>query len=64
MWKQILNAILWLVVRFFKRRDDPQKQYERARQENARIIADHDADGLNRKLDRLTDRVPDSSDSE
>lgn len=54
----ILSSVFWLIVRIFKRRDDPQRQYERNRNENAKIIADGDADSLNRKLDAGVNRLP------
>jgi hypothetical protein len=60
IWK-IIASIFWLIVRWFKRKDDPRIQYDKAKEENARIIASGDADSLNRKLDADCDRLPDNA---
>ena len=53
-----IGKFLW---RYFCRKDDPQIQYDKAKEENARIIATGDADSLNRKLDADCDRLPDNA---
>jgi hypothetical protein len=54
----ILNFVCWVVKRCFMRADDPQRQYDKAKTDNAKIIHSGDAAGLNRKLDDGTDRLP------
>jgi predicted nuclease of predicted toxin-antitoxin system len=60
----IISNIFWLIVRGFKRADDPNRIYEKAKAENARIIATHDADALNRSIDAATGRVSGTSGSD
>jgi hypothetical protein len=57
----ILKSVFWLVVNFFKWKNNPQRQYDNAKQENARIIVNGDQDALNRKLNNLTDQLPKSN---
>lgn len=67
MYARIVSIILWLVQRFLKKKDDPQRKYEQDKVDNGRFVEEGDADAINIKLDRSTDRMPnrpDSSDSE
>jgi len=60
MVASILSIIViggWLLKRFLTKRDDPAAQYQREKDENAKIVNTGDADAVNRKLDDLTDRV-------
>lgn len=56
----IVAGLIWLLQRWLKRKDDPQRQYQQSKNENARIIENGDADALNRKLDADLDRLPDT----
>jgi hypothetical protein len=54
----VIASVLWLVLRYFKRQDNPAREYDRAKNENANIIKTGDAAGVNRKLNELTDGLP------
>jgi hypothetical protein len=60
----VLASVFWLVVRYFKRQDDPARQYDKAKNENATLIQSGDEAGINRKLDELTDGLPPHADGD
>jgi hypothetical protein len=53
----ILATVLKIVWRWLCHSDDPQVKYEKAKQENAKIITTGDQDAINRKLDVDTDKL-------
>lgn len=55
--KAIISFVLWFVRRWFTKRDDPQAQNQRNRDENSKIIATGNQRELNRKLDDALNRL-------
>jgi hypothetical protein len=55
---KILSVIVDLVSGWSGRRQQPNNQLERAKDEDSRIIATGDGDAINRELDRDTGRLP------
>lgn len=43
----IIDKVLWLVIRFFKKRDEPEAVRKREQGEIDQAIVTHDADALN-----------------
>ena len=46
----IIDKILWFIKWIIGKRDDPEAQLKRAKEQNEKIIADGDADALNKRL--------------
>jgi hypothetical protein len=53
----VLKDIFWLIVRIFKKRDEPNAQLERAKSEDAKIIVIGDEKAMDAKMDDLTNRL-------
>ena len=53
----IISSVFWLVCRWLRIKDDPAAKYQKAKDENGKIVNTGDADAVNRRLDDLTDRV-------
>lgn len=56
-----LAELFWLIVRWKKKQDDPQSQYEKAKSENAKAVTSGDAAAVNAALDRSVDGLPDDA---
>jgi len=58
---RILSLALGLVTRWFKKKDDPANQYEKAKSDNVAAVTAGDSSSLNARLDRDLDRLPNDS---
>ena len=54
----IIATVLKIVWRWITNADNPQNKYDKAKQENAQIIATGDADALNKQLDADCGQLP------
>ena len=57
---EIIKDVFWLVIRWFKIKDDPQNQYSKDKSDNESAVIGGDVGAVNRKLDADLDRLPDS----
>ena len=53
----IISDTFWLICRWLKIVDNPVNKFEKDKEENSKIIANHDAAALNSKLDDDCNRL-------
>ena len=52
----VIDFVLFFVKRWIVKKDDPNNQYQNAKDENAKMVTQSNQDRVNAKLDDLTGR--------